>query len=144
MNKPLNNQTVELLARLSHEVNRAYCATLGDVSQVEWVDAPDWQKDSARAGVRSVLNGEAASPEEQHALWMDLKVKEGWVYGPTKDANRKTHPCMVEYNDLAPEQRVKDHLFRAAVLHGLNMLCDYATDASNIQIGNGNVQVIRR
>lgn len=126
MNK-LNTNTVELLARLSHEINRAYCAALGDASQVEWADAPDWQKDSARAGVRSVLNGEAASPEEQHALWMDLKIKEGWVYGTVKDADKKTHPCLTPYDNLPPEQRAKDHLFRAAVLHGLNMLCDYAT-----------------
>ena len=127
MNK-LNVSTVELLSRLTHEINRAYCEALGDASQVEWEAAPDWQKDSARAGVRSILNGEASSPEEQHVLWMDQKIKEGWVYGPTKDATQKTHPCLTPYDNLPPEQRAKDHLFRAAVLHGLNLLSDYATD----------------
>lgn len=28
---------------------------------------------------------------------------------------RKTHPCLVEYENLPPEQRAKDHLFKAIV-----------------------------
>ncbi len=131
--KKLNVNTVELLAKLSHEINRAYCAALGDKSQVEWDDAPDWQKDSARTGVRSVLNGEASTPEEQHELWCRHKREDGWIYGSTKDAAAKTHPCLVAYEALPPEQRAKDHLFRAAVLHGLNMLCDYATGLNEIR-----------
>lgn len=123
----LNSKTVELLAKLSHEINRAYCAAVGDNSQVEWDDAPDWQKGSARAGVRAVLNGEATSPEQQHELWMKLKLDEGWVFGATKDPEMKTHPCLLPYEKLPPEQRAKDHLFRASVLRGLNMLCDYET-----------------
>jgi len=125
--KKLNADTVELLSKLSHEINKAYCEALGDTSQVTWEDAPDWQKDSARAGVRSVLNGEASTPEEQHELWSTQKLSEGWKYGPVKDSSTKQHPCLLPYHLLPPEQRAKDHLFRAAVLHGLNMLCDYAT-----------------
>lgn len=125
MNK-LNVNTVELLARLAHEINRAYCIGIGDTSQVEWEDAPDWQKDSCRAGVRAVLNGEATSPEQQHELWMRQKLADGWRYGSVKDVEAKMHPCLLPYEQLPVEQRVKDHLFRAAVLRGLNMLCDYA------------------
>lgn len=121
----LNSKTVELLAKLSHEINRAYCAATGDNSLVEWDDSPDWQKYSVRAGVRAVLNGEATSPEQQHELWCEHKRADGWVYGPTKDPVQKTHPCLVTYKMLSPEQRTKDHLFRASVLRGLNMLCDY-------------------
>jgi hypothetical protein len=140
MNRPLNLNTVELLAQLAHEINRAYCAGLGDTSQTAWTGFHDdaehspaelaamtARNESARAGVRAVLNGEASSPEEQHDLWMRTKLEEGWRHGERKDEIAKTHPCLVPYEQLPPEQRVKDHLFRAAVLHGLNMLCDYAT-----------------
>ena len=32
--------------------NRAYCQMIGDNSQSTWEDAPEWQKQSARKGVR--------------------------------------------------------------------------------------------
>jgi hypothetical protein len=43
------------------------------------------------------------------------KVAAGWHYGEVKDAEAKTHPCMVAYEELPFEQRVKDHVFRAIV-----------------------------
>jgi hypothetical protein len=42
----------EQIARVCHEVNRAYCESLGDMSQPSWEDAPQWQKDSAMLGVK--------------------------------------------------------------------------------------------
>jgi len=55
------------------------------------------------------------SPAESHAAWLALKVAEGWIYGPVKDADAKTHPCCVPYSELPQAQRVKDFLFRAVV-----------------------------
>jgi hypothetical protein len=102
-------------ARVTHEVNRAYCAAIGDNSQVAWDEAAEWQRESALAGVQSILHGTANSPEEQHAAWMQLKLDEGWVFGETKDAEKKTHPCIVPYAELPAAQKVKDFLFRAVV-----------------------------
>jgi hypothetical protein len=111
----MTEKQIENIARVTHETNRAYCVTINDSSQVSWDDAPQWQRDSAVAGVRSVVDGSATSPEEQHETWLAFKRNDGWVYGPTKNVETKTHPCMVEYHELPPEQRVKDHLFRAIV-----------------------------
>ena len=106
---------IEEIAKVTHEVNRAYCAAIGDHSQVAWEDAPDWQKESAIKGVEAVLNGEANSPEEQHQCWATQKIADGWVWGEVKDAEAKTHPCLVPYDQLPPEQQVKDHLFRSVI-----------------------------
>jgi hypothetical protein len=46
---------------------------------------------------------------------MEHKEKYGWVYGEVKDAEKKTHPCMVPYEKLPIEQRVKDYLFKAVI-----------------------------
>lgn len=43
------------IARVCHEVNRAYCAALGDLSQPPWADAPEWQRKSALNGVAFAL-----------------------------------------------------------------------------------------
>ena len=106
---------VTRIAKQAHEVNRAYCASLGDYSQPSWEDAPDWQKDSAINGVRAHLADPLMTPDQSHKSWMAQKEAEGWKYGPVKDPEKKEHPCMVEYIDLPVEQRTKDYLFKGVV-----------------------------
>lgn len=105
------------VARIAHEVNRAYCLALGDASQPEWKDAPDWMKDSVLAGVALHWQDDHG-PEASHEAWMAYKVADGWVYGPVKDAERKTHPCLVPFAELPLEQQAKDFIFRG-VVHAL-------------------------
>lgn len=106
--------TKETIARVCHEVNRAYCQSIGDNSQPSWDEAPDWQKSSATNGVYFHLCNDV-TPEMSHESWMAQKVSEGWVYGPVKDPLKKEHPCMVPYSELPVEQRTKDYLFKAVV-----------------------------
>lgn len=106
---------IEDIARVAHEVNRSYCEALGDTSQVAWGDAPDWQRASAVNGVTFHLENEGASPSASHDNWLAEKEREGWRYGPVKDADAKTHPCCVPYEDLPVEQRAKDYIFSAIV-----------------------------
>jgi hypothetical protein len=40
-----------LIAMVAHEVNKAYCQSIGDNSQPTWREAPEWQTDSAINGV---------------------------------------------------------------------------------------------
>lgn len=104
---------LEACARAAHEANRAYCIAIGDTSQPSWDDAPDWQKSSALQGVAGALGG--ATPEQSHESWLAEKVATGWTYGRRKDPSLKTHPCMVAYAELPPEQRAKDGIFIAVV-----------------------------
>ena len=104
---------VEACARAAHEVNRAYCLALGDTSQPSWEDAPDWQKSSARNGVKGALAGN--TPEQSHESWLAEKAATGWKYGPVKDPERKEHPCFVPYDQLPVAQQGKDHLFTSTV-----------------------------
>lgn len=103
----------EIIARAAHEVNRAWCLAHGDPSQVPWEEAEDWQRKSAIRGVRVARGG--ATSEALHEAWCADKRAEGWTWGPTKDTTVKTHPCLVPYADLPPEQRAKDVLFGAVV-----------------------------
>lgn len=107
----------EQIARVCHEVNKAYCESMGDMSQPSWEDAPDWQKESAMLGVDLHTSGDHG-PEASHASWMKQKLNEGWVYGVVKDPEAKTHPCIVPFDELPKEQQAKDFIFRA-VVHAL-------------------------
>lgn len=105
----------EQIARIAHEVNRAYCAALGDNSQRAWEEAPDWQKDSAMKGVAMHLEMPNIGPEGSHQAWFAEKAAAGWQYGPAKNPELKQHPCMVPFDQLPREQQAKDFIFRAAV-----------------------------
>ncbi len=104
---------IETIARVAHEVNRAYCRAIGDVSQVHWWEAPEWQRESVRAGVRGVLDGTYATAEQQHNAWLDRKQSEGWRYGGVKDVAAKLHPAILSWELLSADQRVKADLCRA-------------------------------
>lgn len=103
------------IARVAHEVNAAYCQSLGDFTQTNWEDAPQWQKDSAVAGVELHLASPNLGVSASHDAWMRQKLDDGWTYGPVKDATKKEHPCIVPYADLPPEQKAKDFIFRGVV-----------------------------
>jgi len=108
------NSVVSMIAGIAHSVNRAYCLSLGDNSQPVWADAPEWQRNSAIAGVRAHLKDEL-TPEQSHENWMKVKISEGWTYGPEKNVELKTHNCMVPFDQLPIELQVKDSLFKAVV-----------------------------
>lgn len=53
------------------------------------------------------------SPEELHEDWVKAYEDMGWVYGPVRDTEAKTHPDMVPYWDLGQLERDKDAVFVA-------------------------------
>jgi hypothetical protein len=108
--------TPEQIARVAHEVNRAYCESLGDHTQLPWDQAPAWQRDSALTGVRLHLGDPWAGPAASHESWTAEKLRTGWVYGPVKDPVAKTHPCIMPLDELPREQQAKDYIFRGVVL----------------------------
>lgn len=105
---------IEKIARVTHEVNRAIqISQLDPAPSLSWDDAPEWQRESARQGVFSALAG--STPEQLHESWLRFKTDDGWSYGEVKDEVAKTHPCFVPYEELPPDQRLKDYVFQAVV-----------------------------
>lgn len=106
------------IARVCHEANRALCMTQNDASQPSWEDAPDWQKNSALAGVKFHFENPDAEASASHDNWREDKVADGWTWGPAKDPDKKQHPCMVAFDELPIQQRLKDYLFKS-IVHAL-------------------------
>jgi hypothetical protein len=113
---------VEACAHAAHEANRAFAATLGDHSHQSWEATHPEKKRAVKLYVLAIANGEAWSPAKQHQLWMDDRLADGWRLGPTKDEANKIHPCLVPYDQLPPEQAIKDDMFITVVKAVMNAL----------------------
>lgn len=106
---------VQFIAKACHEANRVWCEANGDTSQEPWDEAEQWQRDSAITGVNFRLDNLEAAHDAQHNAWIQDKMNDGWVYGEVKDAKKKTHPCIVPFEQLPEFQQKKDALFCAIV-----------------------------
>lgn len=110
-----------VIARICHTANAELCEALGDYSQQPWLDTSDEIRQSAIAGVNNVLADLMAGvppeqlPRRSHESWVEFRTENGWTYGPEKNPETKTHPCLVRYDDLPEDQKAKDALFVAIV-----------------------------
>lgn len=119
--RTLNDDGVLEIAKFAHELNRTYCAIIGDTSQTKWEQAPDWQKQSAINGVKFHLNNPGAKPQDSHESWLKEKVEGGWKFGKIKDPDKKLHPCILPFNQLPAKQQFKDYLFLTFVTLALEL-----------------------
>lgn len=105
------------LAEVVHEATCALQDVQGDECPAPpWACAPDYMKATCLDGVRRAMAGE--TPEQHHEAWCEFKRRDGWVYGPVKDAEAKphpTHPCLRPWRELPRHQQVKDMVFLAVV-----------------------------
>jgi hypothetical protein len=115
----LSDTAATLIAICCHEANRKFCIFTGDNSQKPWAESPLWQQESAIKGVHFVNNNPEASDSATHDSWMAEKVNDGWVYGEIKDAEAKTHPCIVPFDQLPADQQFKDKLFKIVAQAGI-------------------------
>ena len=107
--------TVNTIAKICHQANKAYCSCQLDNSQPEWDAAPTWQIESAIKGVEFCLDNPDAPASANHESWLKQKIDDGWKYGEVKSPETKEHPCCVPYEQLPEEQKAKDYLFKAIV-----------------------------
>jgi hypothetical protein len=105
----------EWIAEVCHEANKTWCSANHDYTQKSWNEAEQWQRESAISGVKFKLENPEAEDDAQHNAWMAEKIEQGWKFGEVKDAELKTHPCIVPFNELPLFQQKKDKLFCAIV-----------------------------
>ena len=43
-----------------------------------------------------------------HDVWAETRIKQGWTYGPERNDELKTHPCLIPYEELPEEEKEYD------------------------------------
>lgn len=43
-----------------------------------------------------------------HEVWAGTRIKQGWTYGPERNDELKTHPCLIPYEGLSEEEKEYD------------------------------------
>lgn len=51
-----------------------------------------------------------------HEVWARQRIEDGWVYGEVRDDEKKTHPCIVPYEQLSESEKQYDRNTSSEVL----------------------------
>ena len=43
-----------------------------------------------------------------HDVWAETRIAQGWTYGPERNDDLKTHPCLVPYEELPDSEKEYD------------------------------------
>lgn len=46
--------------------------------------------------------------EHVHDVWAAQRMADGWSYGPTRDDDKKHHPCLIPYDQLPEAEKTYD------------------------------------
>lgn len=117
--KRLGKTAILRAAMAAHEANRALQIACGEDPSPHWKDAPEWMRQSSFDGALNVARTPGITPEASHANWCETRRAAGWTYGDIKSETSKTHPNLVPWDDLPPEQKAKDVAFVNVVLASL-------------------------
>lgn len=116
-------------ARCAHSAAMQWAQRVGENTLAEFDKLDGSTFGSILRGVHLLMVDPNVTPQMSHEAWFEGKVAEGWVYGPVKDFEKKTHPCCLPYDQLSSADRAKDILFRGVVLTALSVY-DMGIDAS--------------
>lgn len=46
--------------------------------------------------------------ENVHNVWAETRIQQGWTYGTKRNDEKKTHPCLVPYDELTDMEKKYD------------------------------------
>lgn len=101
-------------------VNPVYCSHSDEekgISTGGYQPAPlDTRDVVLDAGLRELLESLA---KQAHEAWAQMRLAEGWRFGPRRDEQRKEHPCLVPYEDLPESEKDVDRATAEQILKSM-------------------------
>lgn len=110
------DKDIHIIAEVCHNAVRAWIQHHGDPTYPTWLLSPGYMKQANIQSVRFIIDNPDSTLQEIHDNWCTNKAKHGWKYGEVKNSVRKTHPCLVPYEDLPLKEKAKNSLFKGIVL----------------------------
>lgn len=110
---PVDGDLLERRTVFVYEVARLQAAAMNaPVIPEPWSS----REEDFKAQMREVMSrylalDELPTPKQAHDSWWQAYIDLGWVYGPVRDREAKTHPDMVEFEELGYEEQIKDAVF---------------------------------
>ena len=46
--------------------------------------------------------------QNTHEVWSAGRIRDGWTYGEVRDDVKKTHPCLIPYEELSESEKEYD------------------------------------
>lgn len=107
---------VLLAARTAHSVMQCIAEAMGERTLPAWEQTPYWYRASFTKQVENILYY-GARTRSSHNKWVNRMKRRGWTQkdGPVDRVN-KTHPYLMEYNELPGWVKLKQKSLRAAVM----------------------------
>lgn len=105
----------KLAAKVNHEVSNAMKSFYGEAKGKAFDKLSEEEVHELVVACTAVGENPNMSPADVHQLWVDAKLRKGWKQGEVLDQNAMTHPCLVPYEQLSPEDQVKDVIFLAVI-----------------------------
>ena len=60
--------------------------------------------------------------ENAHDQWAMQRINDGWVIGKKRDDDKKTHPSLIPYNELAESEKAYDRITAMETLKAIMVL----------------------
>jgi len=103
------------IAKCSHEAERAFRWTFGDLSMDIWDKAEQQAIADAVRNVAAYISNPESGPELRHNIWLAEKQAEGWTYGTEIDSKAKKHPYIKPFHHLPDEKQAIDNIVHAVI-----------------------------
>ena len=109
----ISQKLLYILAESCYEATKVISEQILSEEKKEWklVDSDD--KAKLLNAVNRAIEKRITDPSVSHGEWITDMIKDGWQYGEKYDEVKKTHPCMIPYDQLPVGQQTKDYIFLA-------------------------------
>lgn len=106
---------IQQIAQLCHESGRLFSKIIGAEAPPDWESLTPDEKAEIIALVDYRIENTNAPFSAQHAKWKDNKIAAGWKFGKIFNEDKKTHPCIIPYDELPINTRRADAIAVAII-----------------------------